>query len=206
MLHDSHWERLASLAADDVCRRAGVRYDAAGGCYSVPLLGRRVRVSPGARSVEWGDEEGEAGRPPGFHVALVSAVYLLEAREILPAGEWVTGESLPAGAFFFRGLHAMPTADVARLFERDPEGFLAAGARLGGTAVDIGDACLELEALPRVAMRVVLWLGDDEFPSRVTMLFDRLVDAHLPLDALWCLAGYVASALVREGGAESALA
>ena len=201
MLHDSHWERLASLAPDDVCRRAGVRYDAATGCYLVPLLNRRVRVNPAARSVEWGDGAVEGERPPGYNATLASVVYLLEAQEMHPAGEWVTGESLPAGAFFFRGPHAMPTGNLERRFGKDPTAFLATGARLGGKPGDMGDACVELEALPRVAMRVVLWLGDEEFPSRVTMLFDRLVDAHLPLDALWCLAQYVASALVREGGA-----
>jgi len=188
------------MAPDDVCRRAGVEYDRETGCYYVPLLNRLVRVDPGARSVEWGDGAVEGERPPGFTVALVAVVYLLEAKDLPPAGEWVTGGMLPAGAFFFRGLHAIPTAEVAQRFGDDPGGLLAAGARLGGKTVDVGDACVELEALPRVPMRVVLWTGDDEFPSRATMLFDRLVDAHLPLDALLSLAGYVVSALVREGG------
>ena len=199
MLHDSQWERLGSFAPDDVCRRAGVEYDGGAGCYLVPLLNRRVRVSPAARSVEWDDEGGEAGRPPGFMVALVAVVYLLEAKELPPAGEWVTGEMLPAGAFFFRGLHAIPTAEVARRFEDEPGELPAAGGRLGGKVVDVGDACVELEALPRVPVRVVLWVGDDEFPSRATMLFDRLAGEHLPLDALLSLAEYVASALVAEG-------
>jgi len=204
VLHDSQWERLGSFAPDDVCRRADVEYDAEAGCYLVPLLNRRVRVNPAARSVEWGDGAAEGERPPGYNATLASVVYLLEAQEMYPAGEWVTGESLPAGAFFFRGAHAMPTAEMARRFGKDPAALLATGARLGGKPGDMGDACVELEALPRVAMRVVLWVGDDEFPSRAMMLFDRLVDAHLPLDALYCLVQHVASALVAEG-AEGAL-
>ena len=199
MLHDSQWERLASMAPEDVCRRAGVQYDAAAGCYSVPLLNRRVRVNPAARSVEWGDGVAGGERPPGYNATLASVVYLLEAQEMYLAGEWVTGGSLPAGAFFFRGAHAMPTTEMARRFGKDPAALLATGARLGGKPGDMGDACVELEALPRVPIRVVLWQGDDEFPSRATMLFDRLVDAHLPLDALYCLAQHVASAVVREG-------
>ena len=71
MLHDSQWERLASMAPDEVCRRAGVEYDRETGCYHVPLLNRRVRVDPGARSVEWGDGGTADERPPGFTVALV---------------------------------------------------------------------------------------------------------------------------------------
>ena len=202
MLHDSQWERLASMAPDEVCRRAGVEYDGETGCYYVPLLNRRVRVDPGARSVEWGDGALADERPPGFTVALVVVVvYLLGAKELPPAGEWVTGEMLPVGAFFFRGLHAIPTAAVAQRFGDEPHELVAAGGRLGGKAVDVGDGCVELEALPRVPVRLVLWMGDDEFPSRATMLFDRTADSHLALDALLTLAQYVVSAVVREGEA-----
>ena len=206
MLHDSQWERLAGMAPDDVCRRAGVEYDAAAGCYWVRLLNRRVLVNPAARRLDWGDGATEEERPPGFHVALVAVVYLLEAKEAPLAGEWVTGEMLPAGTFFFRGLHAIPTAEVARRFGEDVDGFRGAAARLGGKVVEGGDVCVELEALPRVPLRVVLWEGDEEFAARVTMLFDRTAGVHLPLDALLSLAQHVVSALVREGGAESALA
>ena len=200
MLHDSHWERLASLEPDDVCRRAGAQHDPVTGCYLVPLLNRRVRVDPAARSVAWDGDVGADERPPGFTVALVSVVYLVGAKEIRPSGEWVTGESLPAGTFFFRGPHAMPTEELALRYGKDREGLLAAGARLGGTVGDMGDACVELWGLPRVPLRVVLWEGDDEFPSRVTMLVDRTADSQLALDALLSLAQYVASTLVREGG------
>ena len=200
LLHDSHWERLISLVPDDVCRRAGVQHDPATGCYLVPLLNRRVRVDPSARSVAWDEDPGADERPPGFTVALVSVVYLVGAKEIHPSGEWVTGESLPAGTFFFRGPHAMPTEELARRYGKDPEGLLVAGARLGGTAGDMGDACVELWGLPRVPLRVVLWEGDEEFPSRVTILVDRTADSQLALDALLSLAQYVASALVQEGG------
>ena len=59
---------------------------------------------------------------------------------------------------------------------------------------------MELWGLPRVPLRVVLWEGDEEFPSRVTILVDRTADSQLALDALLSLAQYVASALVQEGG------
>jgi len=199
VLHDSQWERLESLAPDGVCRRALVEYDADSGRYSVPLLNRRVLVDRVGRSVEWADA-GDGERPPGFTVTLMTVVYLLEAKDLVASGEWVTAEMLPAGAFFFRGPHAVPTKEIEQRYGTAPEEMLAAAARLNGTVGDAGDACANLTVLPRIPMRVVLWLGDDEFPSKVTMLFDRTADSHLALDALLCMAEYAASELVREGG------
>jgi hypothetical protein len=105
---------------------------------------------------------------------------------------------LPSGVFFFRGLHSLPTEQVAASFGEGAESFLRAGRELGGDSVEWGDACIELQVLPRIALRVVLWLGDDEFPARASMLFDRLVDEHMPLDALRCMARHVTSELVRS--------
>jgi hypothetical protein len=72
---------------------------------------------------------------------------------------------------------------------------------MGGEILDWGDASLHLQVLPRIATRLVLWLGDDEFPARVNMLFDRVVDQHLPLDALGCMARYVTTSLIRVADA-----
>lgn len=199
MIDETHWERLASLSPDDVCRRAGARYDEAAGRYVLPLLDRHVLVDPAGRTVRWRDEHHQAERAPGYEVALVSVVYLIEAKEMRPAGEWVTPQSLPSGYFFFRGPHAVPTAELERTLGHDHEAFLAAGSRLGGKEVEVGDACVQLQALPRIAVRLVLWLGDEEFPSRVTFLFDRLADRHLPLDALYCVGRHVTSSLLRAG-------
>jgi hypothetical protein len=197
MIHESHWERLASLAPDDVSHRTGARHDPDPSRYELPLLNRRVLVDPGRRTVMWGDEGRGADERPGHDVTLLSVVYLNQALDIGAAGDWVPAESLPSGAFFFRGFHAIPTAQVAARFDGDAESFLQAGRDLDGAPVGWGDACIELRVLPRIPSRIVLWLGDEEFRSRANMLFDRLVDQHMPLDALLSLARYVTTALVE---------
>lgn len=167
----------------------------------MPLLGRRLTIDPNRRSIQWADEGHQPSAQAPFDLALLAVVYLLEAKETLPSGEWVTPESLPAGAFFFRGPHAIPTDKVARRFGHDRGALLRAASKLGGKPVAWGDAAVELQALPRVGFRVVLWLGDDEFPARATFLFDRLVNQHLPLDVLHSLMRYLAQALVQAANA-----
>lgn len=197
MIHEDHWSRLASLSPDDVCQRTGAQYNPENGCYTLQLLNRQVRVDPVERTVQWCDEELQAASKPGHDVVLLAAVYLIEAKNLLPIDDWVTAETLPSGTFFFRGLHALPTAQVATRFGHERDLFLKAGGDLGGKQADWGDASFEVQVLPRVAVRLVLWLGDEEIPARSTMLFDRKVDDHLPLDALGCMARHVIVTLVR---------
>lgn len=196
MIHPAHWERLASLPPNDVCVRSGATYDAASSLYTLPLLNGLVRISVPDRKVWRLDIHPLSGKDASFHVALLSVVYLIEARSAPLAGEWTTPEALPAGAFFFRGPHAVPSAEVAERFAHDKDGFLDAGRRLGGREVEGGDACIELQTLPRIPMRLALWLADDEFPAQVTMLFDRRVDQQLPMDVLYSLMRHVTSELV----------
>jgi hypothetical protein len=156
-------------------------------------------VDPAARTVQWQEGQPQAKEPPGHDVHLVCVVYLLEAKEMRPSGQWVTAQSLRAGDFFFRGLHELPTGELARAYGSSPQAFLAAGRRLGGRVAEGGDACCELQVLPRIAIRLVLWTGDEEFPARVNMLFDSLADEHLPLDVIHTMARHVVKAMLRAG-------
>ncbi len=200
MIHPAHWERLASSPPDEVCARSGATYDAGSNAYTLPLLNGLVQASVADRKVWCSDRRGLPGKDASYNVALLAVVYLIEARSAPLSGEWTTPQALPAGAFFFRGPHAVPTSDVAERYAHDRSGFLEAGLRLGGSQVEGGDACIELQALPRVPMRLVLWLADDEFPAQVTALFDRRVDQQLPMDVLYSLMRYVTSELVRAAG------
>jgi hypothetical protein len=47
---------------------------------------------------------------------------------------------------------------------------------------------VELLALPKVPVTLLLWTADDEFPARADLLFDATAPRHLPTDILWALA------------------
>jgi hypothetical protein len=197
LIHHAHWERLASLPADDVCRRSGASYDLSRQSYVLTVLNRSLLVNARAAASQWGGTLPPHTKPPSFHETLFAVVYLLESKEVPPAGEWVTAETLPSGAFFFRGPHAVPTAKLAARFGGEPDAFLAAGVRLGGIPVEIGDVGVQLQVVPRIAVRLVLWQGDEELPSKVTMLFDRLVGQQLALDALHSMMHIVESWMLQ---------
>ena len=41
--------------------------------------------------------------------------------------------------------------------------------------------------LPRVPVVMVLWERDEEYPARLSVLFDASIAQHLPLDAIYAL-------------------
>jgi hypothetical protein len=88
---------------------------------------------------------------------------------------------------FFRGPHLFPVKPLENRFGNDGERFLQAGKKLGGTEVPGGDVAFQVMALPRIPVQVLLWLADEDFPARITFLFDATIEEHLHLDVIFGL-------------------
>ncbi|HET7319139.1 MAG TPA: DUF3786 domain-containing protein, partial [Nitrospirota bacterium] len=90
---------------------------------------------------------------------------------------------------FFAGTHILPLDRVQERYGRDKLGFLERGMKLGAEIAGFGDAGIRLYPLPRVPVTMILWLEDDEFPSRATLFFDSTVDFQISLsDIVWSIA------------------
>ena len=63
---------------------------------------------------------------------------------------------------------------------------------------EYGDLGLEFQALPRVPVACVLWVEDEEFPARVSFLFDPSIESHLQLDVVLALVRCVAKNLLES--------
>ena len=72
---------------------------------------------------------------------------------------------------------------MANQFGNDLEAFKLAALRIGGDLLPLGDACFQFQALPRVPVAIIAWMGDEEFPPSYRILFDRSIAHHLPTDA-----------------------
>ncbi len=183
------WTLLASADPASVCARSGAAFDAAAGIYRVPSFGRLFSVHPGERRVASLQPEGEVlARRQGLFFPLTLLWYLVRATGDRPGGTLVNPARLPGGDLFAKGTHVLPLDGLATEYAARPEAFLAAGAALGGEPRPHGDAAVELPALPKVPVTLILWTADDEFPARADLLFDATAPRHLPTDVLWALA------------------
>jgi hypothetical protein len=109
---------------------------------------------------------------------------------------------MPGGDLYLGKFRARSVDRLVRAFAGREQELVGAAAALGGRRVGFGDAAVEIPALPRVPVSVVLWAGDDEFPATGNLLFDAAVAGYLALEDMVVLAGMVASRLCgpSQGG------
>lgn len=178
------WRELAGADPASVAVRSLAAHDPASGSYALTVFGEDYLVSPGTRTVV---NLTNPARPREPLLDLSIPVYLVRARPANPSGELVKG--FTGGEIFAQGSHVLPMDEVAREYGSDGEGFVEAGrVELGGVPDGFGDAAVRFSPFPRVSMTAILWLSDDEFPARASLLFDSNAALHMPVDIVWAVA------------------
>lgn len=200
-ISSEYWDELASLSSEDVCTRTLATYDDNEEAYRVPFLERTYCVYPFRKAINLTDQAPESKlRHPeiSFLEALILIVYLIRAQDSPLSGKQITEREIPGGDQFFQGPHELAREPILERYGKDPGAFLQAGLALQGKRLQDGDASFKLQALPRVPLEYILWAHDEEFPARLTIVFDASVSVHLPLDVIWALVLLVTGRLADE--------
>jgi len=112
--------------------------------------------------------------------------YLMSETSGEPTGNWVSYREIPGASFYFSAFMKRAVDPLKKVFGNNVSGFIEASKHLNGSPIDIGDAGFEYRIFPRVPMQIILWKGDDEFPSEVNILFDEKIGEILsPEDIAW---------------------
>ncbi|MGQ9920947.1 MAG: DUF3786 domain-containing protein [Desulfobacca sp.] len=186
------WQRLAAAAPAEVCRRTTARWQA--GVYRLPFFNQELVLAPAAKTLQL---TGQPQREAEFQLCLITLLFLLQVDTALLPSRQVSPKEYKGGVTFFQGPHALPTARLEERFGADRELFLAAGRRLGGTEIALGDAGLALRPFPHLSVAVVLYLGDEEFPPQVVFTLPVALERFWALDAIWVLLNVVSRELRR---------
>ncbi len=180
------WNQLAGLDPEKVCLRSGADFFPKKHSYALTCFQQPINVCLNEQSIRSSTEIGSLLTTSLAELFNLSTLwYLVQARDAVCSDRLVHPTELPGGDMFAKGTHILPLDSVASRFGQDPEGFARTGARLGADALDFGDTALKLWPFPRVPVILVLWLKDDEFPARATLLLDSTAHLHLPMDILW---------------------
>ncbi len=183
-----YWDKLSQLHPTNVCNRTEAIYQPTREGFLLPVYNLRYLILPKEREIlriEWNDKPIRETLHPYF--SLMVLVYLTEAKDIKPTHTWISEKDLKGGPIFFRGHHRLEVEELINLFGDDPEAFLKAGKRMGGSQILFGDKGFALHVFPKVFLAYILWKGDEEFPPKISVLFDSTIEFHLPLDILWCM-------------------
>ena len=175
---------------------AGCDYhaDEAGGHFLVPFFGQQYTVTfPKIAVLSTGGVEAD------ITTRLLILHYLIHADGVAPADHWIAFRELPDGRIYDAAFQKRSPVRLAQTYGTDVKGFAAAAQALGGERIQFGDAAYRFRLLPRLAMAVILYLGDDEFGPRVNVVFDAAAGHYLPTEDLAVLGGMLAGRLIKAG-------
>ena len=184
------WETLAGLTPRDVCAGARAAYEEVSRSYTLRSFGIDFTLSLDSRTIVSSDPKSALfleRYKDFFRLALLW--YMTSAKDIPATGRLIRPIDVKGGQRFFSGTHVLPLDRIEERFGRDRMAFIERGLAFGAEIARAGDAGILLYPLPRVPVTIILWLQDEEYPSRATLFFDSTVDFQLSLsDIVWSVA------------------
>lgn len=193
------WEILNTLDPLKVCKNAAVAFDERGGYYILRSFCSNFAIYPHEKIINNLTPEGEIFIKKYGHFFILSSLwYLVKAQNIPPAGKLIKPEDLKGGDIFLRGTHILPLSEIARKYGNNKDAFIEKGRELCREKSDYGDIAVKLFPFPRIPVELILWLADDEFPSRADLLLDSTCKHHLPLDIIWSIAMFTISIFLEQ--------
>lgn len=124
--------------------------------------------------------------------------YLSTADGASMADRWVSFRELEDGTFYHQAFQGYSGDLLAEAVGKQPDSFDQAATAMRGAALPgFAPHAFAFHALPRIRLAAVLWPGDEEFPSRASILFDAASRHYMTIDGLALLGAGLARRLVR---------
>lgn len=184
VLHEELWHKFESRDQLGALQRAKcTRLNNGTEHYVITVLNRPYTIDLEKREI-FSSQTDSQRRQAGYLEQLFILAYIIHSKDLPLTNRLLKAESLPGGAFFFRGPHCLPTDKLEAVFGKNPENLYQASVPLGGKKCAFGDVSVELFVLPRVPLTFIIWAADAEFDSRASILFDSTASEQIPLDAL----------------------
>ncbi|MBE6958802.1 MAG: DUF3786 domain-containing protein [Ruminococcaceae bacterium] len=125
-----------------------------------------------------------------FAEVLTILDWLCDSREDrYVTGRWINIVS--HGHYFHRDLQEEKVDPEAEHFSRHPELFAAACEALGGEKMPGADMSYAIELLDGLRILVQLWHGDEEFPAKLSFLWDENTTRYIRYETTWYALGFL---------------
>lgn len=167
------------------------------GTFHLPYWGRAVTLTYPECNVR----DGRTGEKLGTLDQALLAYYFRLSDGTPLAGSWISFSELPDGRFYDQAFQGYTGHELAKALGNDGAGFGRAAEHLHGRFINPeqspGDIAFAYPVLPRVALLVVCWLGDEDFPASYRILFDAAIGHHLSTDACAILGSTLTRRLLK---------
>lgn len=141
------------------------------------------------------DMYGLEGDPLSTFDRAMIMFYLHTADGADMADRWIGFRELPDGGFYNQAFQGYSGDRLAKFFGDEPDELIRAASKIGAVRLPgLAEYAYAFQPLPRIRLAAVLWPGDDEFPTKGSILFDASSQHYMPTDGLALLG----SGLVRR--------
>lgn len=191
------WEVLSMVKPSKLAMRTGCPREE-DSILRVPFFWQDYLVRLSTQAVERASTGEE---PSSFTKALILS-YLVTADGTTPSKRWVAFRELPDGLFYAQAFRGYAENRLVRELGGDGIAALGRAAEaLGGEPIEIGDAGYAFTVFPRVRIAPVYWLGDEDFPSRTSILFEDTAPHYMSTDGLAILGSRLVSTIAKAAQA-----
>ena len=185
-------EKLTTESFNSILQRTGFE-SAEPDRFRVPFLNRIYHI--GFPEFDFADQvESETEIPIQEQILILH--YMLSAAPPFLTGNWVSYREIPGASFYYSAFVKRAIDPLKKVFGQNVDGLHHAAEILDGKTIDTGDAGYEFRLFPNIPLRLILWVGDEEFAAEANIVFDdNIKDILLPEDIAW-LAGMLVYRLI----------
>lgn len=108
--------------------------------------------------------------------------YLCHSQGLPSPNEFISYKELPDGMVYIDPFTRRAIQPMVKLFAHRLIEFRSVAESMGGVFQSLGDISVSIPVLPKVAITLVMWSSDDEFPASGNILFDATAAAYLPTE------------------------
>jgi len=134
------------------------------------------------------------GEKPHPLIESLILLYLKTADGTVLAGEWINFRELPDGKMYQHAFQGYASNMLIKNWGDDIQGFITACKSVNGQPLNYGDACFSMPLLPRIIVAPIIWVGDEQFSSKASIIFDANVHHYMGTAGL----AFLGSQLVKR--------
>jgi hypothetical protein len=189
-------ERLAKLDIERQCYNCGVELQDtdSGKSIIIDFLNRSHTIS--LPDLDISLKDGNDSIPIKDKILILH--YLAQAKGSPPTNKLVTIKELPDGRNYAPTFFKRAIKPILDNFQKDPQQLIETTKIFGGNKADYGDFAVTINPFKMVAITIVLWQGDEEFPPEASMMFDSNIPDYLSTYDIIELSETTAWRLVRN--------
>jgi hypothetical protein len=205
-------EKLSGMDIRQQCSRSGAQYvhpdtlimEYLNRSYVMAIPGMEIslRDSPGrceGKNCVTTPERQESRETIDLTDRILILHYLITAKGTPPTGKLIGLRQVSGGLCEHANFSREVLTPLLDHFGKEPARLVEAAAKLGGCRAGYGDVAVSIKAFPRVSVVMVLWRGDDEFPSNANILFDSTVTDYLSTEDMSVLCERIVEKLTQPG-------